>query len=107
MATVTRAGLGKAVHREVGLPVTEAAELVNAVIEAIMERLEAGETVKISGFGSFILRDKPPRMGRNVNTGEAAPIPPRRVVLFRASPVLKQRIERARPSAAGDAPARQ
>ena len=91
MATITRAVLIEAVHRETGLPQREAA-LVDAVIEAMAERLEAGETVKISGFGSFALRDKQPRMGRNPKTGEPAAIAARRVVEFRPSPVLKRRI---------------
>ena len=92
MATVTRAVLTEAVHREIGLPQREAAALVDAVIEAIAERLEAGETVKISGFGSFSLRDKGPRMGRNPRTGEPAGITARRVVVFKPSMVLKKRI---------------
>ena len=92
MATVTRAELREAVHRETGLPHREAAELVETVIEAIAERLSAGETVGISGFGSFRVRDKEPREGRNPKTGEPAAIPARRVVAFRPSTVLKQRI---------------
>ena len=92
MATISRADLSEAVLREVGLTHREAAELVDAVIEAIAERLEAGETVTISGFGSFRLRDKAPRMGRNPRTGEPAGITARRVVVFRPSAVLKKRI---------------
>ena len=92
MATITRAVLTEAVHRETGLPRREAAALVDTVIEAMAERLEVGETVKISGFGSFTLRDKQPRMGRNPKTGEPAPIVARRIVVFRPSAVLKKRI---------------
>lgn len=92
MATVTRAVLAEAVHTEEGPTLREARALVDAVIEAIAERLEAGETVKISGFGSFSLRDKGPRMGRNPRTGEPAGITARRVVVFRSSAVLKKRI---------------
>ena len=92
MATVTRADLREAIEREIGLPGRDAAELVDTVIEAIAERLEAGEMVKISGFGSFTLRDKGLRRGRNPKTGEAAPISPRRVVVFRPSAILKTRI---------------
>ena len=92
MATVTRSDLREAVHREIGLPAREAADLVETVIEAIAERLEAGETVRISGFGSFTLRDKAPRLGRNPKTGEPAEISPRRVVAFRPSSILKRRI---------------
>jgi len=92
MATLTRVGLRDAVHRETGLPQSEAAELVETVIETMAERLTAGETVGISGFGSFRVRDKGPREGRNPRTGEPAAIPARRVVTFRPSTVLKKRI---------------
>ena len=95
MATVTRADLTDAVHREIGLPRRDAAALVDAVIETIAERLEAGEDVKISSFGRFAVRDKGLRVGRNPKTGETVPILPRRVVAFRASGVLKQRINDA------------
>ena len=73
----------------------DAAVIVDAAIEAIAERPEAGEAVKISSFGSFRLRDKAARMGRNPKTREAAPITPRRVVTFRASDVLKAEIDEA------------
>ena len=92
MATVTRAGLARAVHNETGLPQSEAAALVETVIETIAERLTAGEAVGLSGFGSFRVRDKGPREGRNPKTGEPAAIPARRVVTFRPSTVLKQHI---------------
>ena len=92
MKTVTRVVLREAVRREVGLPRREAAQLVDAAIDTICERLVAGETVKISGFGSFAMRDKDPRMGRNPKTREPAPIAARRVVVFRPSLVLKERI---------------
>ena len=75
------------------MPLREAAELVDEVIEAIAERLSAGEAVKISSFGSFTVRDKGLRIGRNPMTGEPAPIEPRRVVAFRASAKLKRRIK--------------
>ena len=103
MATVTRADLREAVHGEIGLPRPEAAELVDTVIEAIAERLEAGETVMISGFGSFTLRDKAPRMGRNPKTGEPAAITARRVVAFRPSSILKRRIADGMAGASHDA----
>ena len=92
MATLTRAELREAVHRDAGLPQSEAAELVETVIETIAEGLTAGETVGISGFGSFRIRDKGPREGGNPRTGEPAPIAARRVVAFRPSMVLKRRI---------------
>ena len=97
MATVTRADLVAAVHREIGLPRREAAKLVETVIEAIAERLVAGEAVKISGFGSFDVRDKRPRMGRNPGTGEVVPISARRVVAFRPSKNLKKRMGERMP----------
>ena len=95
MSTVTRAHVARAVAVETGLLQSDAAALVDAVIEAIAERLEAGEAVKVSSFGSFRLRDKPRRMSRNPRTLEAAPIAPRRVVIFHASGVLKAKIDEA------------
>ena len=94
MATVTRADLARAVSEEAGWTQRDARAFVDAAIEAIAERLEAGEAVKISGFGSFSLRDKRGRLGRNPKTREAAAITPRRVVTFRASHVLKARIHK-------------
>ena len=91
MAAVTRTHLRDAIHRETGLPLREAAEFVDAVLEAVAERLAAGEPVKLSGFGVFGLREKEARMGRNPGTGETVLIPRRRVVTFRASKVLKRR----------------
>ena len=74
MATVTRADLSEAVLREIGLSRRESAEFVASIIDAIADRLEAGEAVKISGFGTFTLRDKGERLGRNPKTREPAPI---------------------------------
>ena len=74
MATVTKADLIDAVRDEVGVMHREAAELVEGFIETIAERLAAGDTVKISSFGTFMVRDKGPRMGRNPKTGEPAPV---------------------------------
>ena len=96
MATVTRADLTDAVHHETGLPRREAAQLVDMAVEAIAERLSVGEQVMISGFGTFRVRDKRAREGRNPKTGEPAPIAARRVVVFRASQVLKRRIAEGR-----------
>ena len=92
MATLKRADLRDAVHHEIGLPRNEAAALVDTVIEAVAERLSAGKPVKISGFGSFAVRAKKARMGRNPKTGEPAAISPRRVVVFRASQKLRKSI---------------
>lgn len=93
MATVTRAHLAEAVYNEVELPRREATVLVDTLIELIAECLEAGEAVKISSLGAFRVRDKRERMGRNPKTLEAVPIPPCRVVTFRASGVLKAKID--------------
>ena len=95
MATVTRAELAAAVREEAGLRKRDAAELVDALFEAIGERLAAGEPVGISGFGAFALRDKSERVGRNPRTGEEAPITARRVVTFRPSATLKKRVAAA------------
>ena len=92
MATVTRRDLTEAVCGEVGFAHLDAAELVHVFIEAIAERLSAGEEVKVSSFGSFTVGDKGLRMGRNSKTGELAAILPRRVVVFRPSAKLKARI---------------
>ena len=90
--TVTRADLSEAVYQEVGLSRNESAELVESVLAEISDTLTRGETVKISSFGSFSVRQKGQRIGRNPKTGEEVPILPRRVLVFRASNVLKNRI---------------
>jgi len=93
--TVTRAHLGEAVYREVGLSRNESAELVESVLNEISNALVSGEGVKISSFGSFSVRQKGRRTGRNPKTGEEVPILPRRVLVFRASHVLKSIINDA------------
>ena len=90
--TVTRADLTDAVYRAVGISRNESAAFVERILEEIAASLENGETVKISSFGTFSVRDKKLRMGRNPKTGEEVPIAPRRVVTFRASHVLKDKI---------------
>ncbi len=92
--TVTRADLTKAVLQEVGLSRYESAQLVETVLEQISGTLVRGESVKISSFGTLSVRDKAQRIGRNPKTGEEVPILPRRVLVFRASHVLKDRINR-------------
>ena len=87
--TLTRADLADAVYQEVGLSRNESADLIEALIEEMSTALVDGETVKISGFGSFSVREKGERMGRNPKTGEEIPIKPRRVLVFKASHVLK------------------
>ena len=91
-ATVTRADLSEAVYQEVGLSRNESADLVESVLQEISDALVEGDTVKISSFGSFSVRQKGQRIGRNPKTGEEVPILPRRVLVFRASHVLKDRI---------------
>ncbi len=93
--TVTRAHLSEALYEEVGLSRYECAELVDTVLREISDTLTKGEAVKISSFGSFSVRQKGARIGRNPRTGEEAPILPRRVVIFRASNVLKSSIKSA------------
>ena len=90
--TVTRADLSEAVYRELGLSRAESAGLVEAILEQIAEALARGEKVKISSFGTFEVREKRGRVGRNPKTGEEAPIDPRRVLAFRPSHVLKDRM---------------
>jgi integration host factor subunit alpha len=90
--TVTRADLCEAVYQKVGLSRTESAALVELVLKQITDCLEKGETVKLSSFGSFVVRKKGQRIGRNPKTGKEVPISPRRVMVFKPSAILKQRI---------------
>ena len=103
MVTVTRRDLVEAICDEVGLVHRDAAELADGFIEAIAERLSAGEDVKISSFGSFTVREKGARMGRNPRTGEPAASLPRRVVVFRPSAKLKEWINEMPGDAGEDA----
>lgn len=90
--TLTRAQLTEAVYQEVGLSRNESADLVEAVLGEISSALTRGDIVKISSFGSFFVRQKGQRIGRNPKTGEEVPILPRKVLVFRPSHVLKNRI---------------
>ncbi len=90
--TVTRADLAETLYSRVGLSRAESAGLVEMVLAEITESLVAGEDVKLSSFGAFEVREKGERIGRNPKTGEEVPITPRRVMVFRASNVLKSRI---------------
>ena len=87
--TLTRADLSEALHRELGLARTESADLVKAVLDEISDALVAGENVKLSSFGTFMVRDKRGRVGRNPKTGVEAPITPRRVLVFRPSQIMR------------------
>ncbi len=93
--TVTRADLAEAVYREIGLSRSESALLVESVIDHIIDALIRGENVKIAGFGTFSLRDKKERIGRNPKTGETVPITPRRVLTFKPSQIVKERVNSA------------
>ena len=90
--TVTRAQLSDAVYQEVGLSRNESADLLELVLNEMVAALTRGESVKISSFGSFSIRSKGTRVGRNPKTGEEVPILPRRVLVFRASQLLKSKI---------------
>ncbi|MCQ8781437.1 integration host factor subunit alpha [Mangrovibrevibacter kandeliae] len=90
--TVTRADLAEAVFRKIGLSRTESAYLVETVLEEICSTIARGESVKISSFGSFLVREKNERIGRNPKTGEEVPISPRRVAIFKPSNVMKEKI---------------
>jgi len=92
--TLTRADLSDIVHRKLGLSRAESASMVERVLFHMCHALSEGQNVKISGFGSFILRDKGERVGRNPKTGIEVPIAPRRVMTFRASQIMRERISR-------------
>lgn len=90
--TLTRMDLCEAVFREIGLSRNECSNLVESVLQHMSDTLAAGETVKISSFGTFSVRDKTARVGRNPKTGDEVPISPRRVLTFRPSHLMKDRV---------------
>lgn len=90
--TITRADLSEAVYQEVGLSRNESAQLVEVILEEVASALVSGQNVKLSSFGSFLLRDKNGRVGRNPKTGEEVPIDPRRVLVFRPSQLMRDRV---------------
>jgi integration host factor subunit alpha len=92
MLTITRAHIAEMIYTQVGLSRNESADLLEDVLERVAVRLEGGESVKISGFGTFSVRQKGRRIGRNPKTGEEVPIMPRRVLVFRPSHVLKAHV---------------
>jgi integration host factor subunit alpha len=94
MSTLTRADLAEAINRKLGLSRSESLGMVESILDHMTGALESGENVKVSGFGTFLLRDKTERIGRNPKTGVEVPITPRRVLTFRASHMLKERIAR-------------
>ncbi len=91
-STMTRAQLSESIYQEVGLSRNESAELLEMVLGEISTALMRSETVKISSFGSFSVRQKGERIGRNPKTGDEVPILPRKVLVFRPSQLLKARI---------------
>lgn len=101
--TITRAQLSESVYQEVGLSRNESADLLEMVLNEISGALTRGESVKISSFGSFSVRSKGQRVGRNPKTGEEVPILPRRVLVFRPSQLLKTRINDGLTKGAGAA----
>lgn len=90
--TLTRADLAETVNRKMGLSRADSLNLIESILDQMIDALARGENVKISGFGSFVLRDKNERIGRNPKTGIEVPITSRRVMTFRASQLLKERI---------------
>ena len=90
--TVTRAELSEAVYQRIGLSRSESAALVELVLEEISASLARGDSVKLSSFGSFLVRDKGQRVGRNPKTGVEVPIEPRRVMVFKPSNIMKARV---------------
>lgn len=92
VGTLTRADLAESINRKVGLSRVDSLNMVESILRHMCEALAEGENVKISGFGTFLLRDKAERVGRNPKTGVEVPITPRRVMTFRASQMLKERI---------------
>ena len=92
VGTLTRADLAEVINRKLGFSRAESLAMVETILDHMSVALEDGENVKISGFGTFLLRDKKQRVGRNPKTGIEVPITPRRVLTFRASQILKDRI---------------
>jgi integration host factor subunit alpha len=90
--TLTRADLAESLHHQVGLSRADSAKMVEDILTHMCESLSKGDNVKISGFGTFVLRDKGERVGRNPKTGIEVPIAPRRVLTFRASQMMRDRI---------------
>ena len=93
--TLTRADLAESLHKQVGLSRADSSRLVEQILDNMCGALAKGENVKISGFGTFVLRDKGERVGRNPKTGVEVPIAPRRVLTFRASQMMRERIVNA------------
>ena len=91
---MTKADIFEKVHNNIGLSKKESAEMVEAVFAIMKSTLESGENLKISGFGSFIVKQKANRRGRNPQTGEALTIEARRILTFKTSGLLKEQINK-------------
>ena len=92
VGTLTRADLADTINRKLGFSRAESLDLVESILRHMCQAMAKGENVKISGFGTFVLRDKKERVGRNPKTGVEVPIAPRRVLTFRASQIMRERI---------------
>lgn len=91
--TLTRADIAETINRQVGLSRADAAGMIDSILNHMIDAVVAGENVKISGFGTFVLRDKAQRVGRNPKTGIEVPITPRRVLTFRASQGVRHKVK--------------
>jgi integration host factor subunit alpha len=91
--TLTRADLAEMLNRQVGLSRADSANMIESILDHMTDAIISGENVKISGFGTFVLRDKAQRIGRNPKTGVEVPITPRRVLTFRASQGMRQKVK--------------
>jgi integration host factor subunit alpha len=98
--TLTRADLAEAMVQKIGLPRNESQDLVEFILKEISDSLADGQQVKLSSFGSFGIRAKGQRVGRNPKTGEEVPITPRRVLVFKPSNIMKERINTSKPGKA-------
>ena len=92
--TMTKAEIVERIHQKVGFSKKEASEVVDEFFEVVKSHLENGEKVKLSGFGNFLVHEKGARKGRNPQTGESITIRARRVLGFKASPMLKKAMNR-------------
>lgn len=90
--TITRSDLAEAVYKQLGLSRVDSSQLVESVIDEVSNILVSGDTVKLSSFGTFMVREKSQRIGRNPKTGVEVPILPRKVLVFKPSTILKKRI---------------
>lgn len=90
--SLIRADIAEAIYQKIGLSRNESADMVGIILEEISVSLEKGNNVKITSFGSFTVRDKSQRIGRNPKTGQEVPITPRRVLSFRPSHILRKKV---------------